>query len=46
MPDSDTAAFTSTIEIEEVGTVFGHWRNTRGTAETPSGRFRELIFRD
>ena len=39
-------AFTSTIEIDEVGTVIGQWRNTRGTAETPSGRFRELIFRD
>jgi hypothetical protein len=26
--------------------VIRHYRNTRGTADTPSGRFRELIFRD
>jgi glycosyltransferase involved in cell wall biosynthesis len=39
-------AFTSTIEIDEVGAVIRQYRNTRGTAATPSRRFRELIFRD
>jgi len=30
-------AFTTTVEIDEVGAVIRHYRNTRGTADTPSG---------
>jgi glycosyltransferase involved in cell wall biosynthesis len=39
-------AFTTTVEIDEVSAVIRYYRNTRGTADTPSRRFRELIFRD
>jgi glycosyltransferase involved in cell wall biosynthesis len=39
-------AFTRTIVIDEVGAEVSQYRNTRGTADTPSRRFRELIFRD
>jgi glycosyltransferase involved in cell wall biosynthesis len=39
-------AFTTTVEIDEVGAVIRHYRNTRGTADAASRRFRELIFRD
>ena len=39
-------AFTRTIVINEVGAEVSQYRATRGTADTPSRRFRELIFRD
>jgi glycosyltransferase involved in cell wall biosynthesis len=39
-------AFTRTVVIDEVGTEEHQYCSTRGTAETPSRRFRELIFRD
>jgi glycosyltransferase involved in cell wall biosynthesis len=39
-------AFTRTIVIDEVGAEVSQYRATRGTADTPSRRFRELIFRD
>jgi glycosyltransferase involved in cell wall biosynthesis len=39
-------AFTRTVVIDEVGAEVSQYRSTRGTADTPSRRFRELIFRD
>ena len=39
-------AFTGTVEIDKVGAEVRQYRGTRGTADTPSRRFRELIFRD
>ena len=39
-------AFTGTVEINEVGDVVRQYRSTRGTADRPSRRFRELMFRD
>jgi glycosyltransferase involved in cell wall biosynthesis len=39
-------AFTRTIVIDEVGAEVCQYHSTRGTADTPSRRFRELIFRD
>jgi glycosyltransferase involved in cell wall biosynthesis len=39
-------AFTATVELDEVGRVGRHYRNARGTADTPSRRFQELIFRN
>lgn len=39
-------AFTRTVVIDEVGAEVTQYRATRGTADTPSRRFRELAFRD
>jgi glycosyltransferase involved in cell wall biosynthesis len=39
-------AFSRTVVIDEVGTEVSQYRATRGTGDTPSRRFRELIFRD
>jgi glycosyltransferase involved in cell wall biosynthesis len=39
-------AFTSTVVLDEDGNVVSEYHATRGTAATPSARFRELIFRD
>ena len=39
-------AFTGTIAIDDVDAEIGRYCSTRGTADTPSRRFRELIFRD
>ena len=44
-PDA-VIAFTRTVVIDEAGAEVSQYRATRGTAETPSRRFRELIFRD
>jgi glycosyltransferase involved in cell wall biosynthesis len=44
-PDA-VIAFTRTVVINEVGAEVTRYRATRGTADTPSRRFRELIFRD
>jgi glycosyltransferase involved in cell wall biosynthesis len=44
-PDA-VIVFTSTVVLDEVGAVVSDYRSTRGTGETPSKRFRELIFRD
>jgi glycosyltransferase involved in cell wall biosynthesis len=44
-PDA-VIAFTGTVVIDEVGAEVIRYRSMRGTADTPSRRFRELIFRD
>lgn len=44
-PDA-VIAFTRTVVIDEADAEVSQYRATRGTAETPSRRFRELIFRD
>ncbi|RUP10168.1 glycosyltransferase [Hyphomicrobium sp.] len=44
-PDA-VIVFTGTIVLDEAGNEDSRYRSTRGTADTPSRRFRELIFRD
>jgi glycosyltransferase involved in cell wall biosynthesis len=44
-PDA-VIAFTRTVVIDKVGAEEYQYRSTRGTADTPSRRFRELIFRN
>jgi glycosyltransferase involved in cell wall biosynthesis len=44
-PDA-VIAFSATVVINDVGGPVLEYRSTRGTAATPSERFRELIFRD
>ncbi len=44
-PDA-VIAFSSTVVLDEVGAVVGDYSSTRGTGDSPSKRFRELIFRD
>jgi hypothetical protein len=44
-PDA-VIAFTRTVVINEVGTEINRYLATRGTANTPTRRFRELIFRN
>jgi glycosyltransferase involved in cell wall biosynthesis len=39
-------AFTGTVVIDEAGAEISRNLCTRGTADTPSRRFRELMFRD